>query len=112
MGDGEGAVRGYFRAVGRRKAKERRAVFERHNAALQRLSLLQHRGLDASSDIAKALMRRFQGLITSVIGPDQTCSVQVRSINDNLLLVRELIIHSWERRSPLCLLSPRSGEGI
>ena len=55
--------------------------------------------------MAKALMRRFQGLITSVIGPDQTCSVQGRSINDNLLLVRDLIIHSGERRSPLCLLS-------
>ena len=36
-------VQGYFRAVGRRKAKERKAAFERHNAALQRLSLLQHR---------------------------------------------------------------------
>ena len=55
--------------------------------------------------MAKALMRRFQGLITSVIGSDQTCSVQGRSINDNLLLMRHLIIHSGERRSSLCLLS-------
>ncbi|XP_064176633.1 uncharacterized protein LOC135247270 [Anguilla rostrata] len=46
-------VRGYFRAVGRRKAKERRAVFVQHNAALQRLSLLQSRGLDVSSEIAR-----------------------------------------------------------
>ena len=55
--------------------------------------------------MAKALMRRFQGLITSVIGPDQTCSVQGWSTNGNLLLVRDLIIHSGEQRSPLCLLS-------
>ena len=43
--------------------------------------------------MAKVLTRRFQGLITSVIGPDQTCSIQGRSINDNLLLVRDLITY-------------------
>ena len=52
----------------------------------------------------KALIRRFQCLITLMIRPDRTCSVQWRSINDNLLLVMDLIIHSRERRSPLCLL--------
>ena len=57
VGDGEGLrVQGYFRAVGRRKAKERRAAFERHNAALQRLSL------DVSSDIAQA----WQSIITAL----------------------------------------------
>ncbi|KAJ8333630.1 hypothetical protein SKAU_G00416380 [Synaphobranchus kaupii] len=55
--------------------------------------------------MAKVLMRRFQHLITSVVGPDQTCSIPGRSINDNLLLVRDVIIHSGERRSPLGLLS-------
>ncbi|KAJ8352438.1 hypothetical protein SKAU_G00239140 [Synaphobranchus kaupii] len=40
-------VQGYFRAVGQRKAKERRAAFDRANAALQRLSLLQSRGLES-----------------------------------------------------------------
>lgn len=38
----------------------------------------------------KVLTRRFQGLITSVIGPDQACSIPGRSINDNLLLVRDI----------------------
>ena len=41
-----------------------------------------------------------------VIGPD--CNVQGRSINDNLLLVRDLIIQSGERRSS----QSRPGEGI
>ncbi|KAJ8257372.1 hypothetical protein GJAV_G00184900 [Gymnothorax javanicus] len=55
--------------------------------------------------MAKALMRRFQDLITSVIGPGPGVCHPGRSIDDNLLLVRDLIIHSGERRSPLGLLS-------
>ncbi|KAJ8402295.1 hypothetical protein AAFF_G00371600 [Aldrovandia affinis] len=44
--------------------------------------------------MAKSLMRRFQDLLPAVIGRKQTCSVPGRSINDNLLLVRDIIIHS------------------
>ncbi|KAL1005012.1 hypothetical protein UPYG_G00053380 [Umbra pygmaea] len=55
--------------------------------------------------LTKALTKRFQPHLPSVIAADQTCSVPGRSINDNLLLVRDLILHSQERRSPLGLLS-------
>jgi len=54
--------------------------------------------------LTKALMWRFQIHLPTVINPDQTCGVPGRSINDNLLLVRDLIFHSQERRSPFALL--------
>ncbi|KAJ8001267.1 hypothetical protein DPEC_G00192550 [Dallia pectoralis] len=40
-----------------------------------------------------------------VIAADQTCSIPERSINNNLLLVRDVILHSQEHGSPLGLLS-------
>ncbi|KAJ7995658.1 hypothetical protein DPEC_G00246860 [Dallia pectoralis] len=55
--------------------------------------------------MTKALIKRFQSHLPTVIAADQTCSIPERSINDNLLLVRDVILHSQERGSPLGLLS-------
>ncbi|KAJ8015985.1 hypothetical protein DPEC_G00002400 [Dallia pectoralis] len=55
--------------------------------------------------MTKALTKRFQSHLPTVIAADQTCSIPERSINDNLLLVRDVILHSQERGSPLGLLS-------
>ncbi|KAJ8000408.1 hypothetical protein DPEC_G00204510 [Dallia pectoralis] len=55
--------------------------------------------------MTKALTKRFQSHLPRVIAADQTCSIPERSINDNLLLVRDVILHSQERGSPLGLLS-------
>jgi hypothetical protein len=41
----------------------------------------------------KALTKWFQTHPSSVIAPHQTCSILDRSINDNLLLVKDLILH-------------------
>ncbi|KAJ7998408.1 hypothetical protein DPEC_G00204630 [Dallia pectoralis] len=51
--------------------------------------------------MTKALTKRFQSHLLTVIAADQTCSIPERSINDNLLLVRDVILHSQERGSPL-----------
>lgn len=50
-------------------------------------------------------LKQFETHLPSVNAPDQTCSIPGRSINDNLLLVRDLIKHSQEWRSPLGLFS-------
>ncbi|KAJ8002366.1 hypothetical protein DPEC_G00179130 [Dallia pectoralis] len=55
--------------------------------------------------MTKALTKRFQSHLPTVIAADQTCSIPERSINDNLLLVRDVILHSQECGSPLGLLS-------
>ncbi|KAJ7987906.1 hypothetical protein DPEC_G00331450 [Dallia pectoralis] len=55
--------------------------------------------------MTKALTKRFQSHLPTVIAADQTCSIPEKSINDNLLLVRDVILHSQERGSPLGLLS-------
>ncbi|KAJ7985704.1 hypothetical protein DPEC_G00343210 [Dallia pectoralis] len=55
--------------------------------------------------MTKALTKRFQSHLPTVIAADQTCSIPERSINDNLLLVKDVILHSQERGSPLGLLS-------
>ncbi|KAJ8006706.1 hypothetical protein DPEC_G00110000 [Dallia pectoralis] len=55
--------------------------------------------------MTKALTKRFQSHLPAVIAADQTCSIPERSINDNLLMVRDVILHSQERGSPLGLLS-------
>ena len=46
-------VKGFFRGVGRRKAREQRARFHHHNGALQRLSLLQLRGFDVTRELSE-----------------------------------------------------------
>ncbi|KAJ8014632.1 hypothetical protein DPEC_G00017650 [Dallia pectoralis] len=55
--------------------------------------------------MTKALTKRFQSHLPTVIAADQTCSIPERSINDNLLLVRDVILHSQVCGSPLGLLS-------
>lgn len=55
--------------------------------------------------MTKDLTKWFETHISSVIAPDQTCSIPSRSFNDNLLLVRDLILHSQEWKSHLGLLS-------
>ncbi|KAJ7999905.1 hypothetical protein DPEC_G00199260 [Dallia pectoralis] len=55
--------------------------------------------------MTKALTKRFQSHLPTVIAADQICSIPEWSINDNLLLVRDVILHSQERGSPLGLLS-------
>ncbi|KAJ7994395.1 hypothetical protein DPEC_G00248840 [Dallia pectoralis] len=46
-------VKGYFGRVGRRKAREKRACFNHHNKALQRLSLLQLEGFEVARELSE-----------------------------------------------------------
>lgn len=55
--------------------------------------------------MTKALTKWFQTHPSSVIAPHQTSSILDRSINDNLLLVKDLILQSLEGMSHLGLLS-------
>lgn len=49
-------------------------------------------------------LKQFETHLPSVNAPDQTCSIPGRSINDNLLLVRDLILHS-QKWGPLWAFS-------
>ncbi|KAJ8005476.1 hypothetical protein DPEC_G00147040 [Dallia pectoralis] len=46
-------VKGYFGGVGRRKAREKRASFNHHNKALQRLSLFQLEGFEVARELSE-----------------------------------------------------------
>ena len=53
----------------------------------------------------RAISGRLLAVIGSIVGSDQTCGVPVRTISENLFLIRDLIDYAEQEDIPLALLS-------
>ena len=53
---------------------------------------------------SKALSLRLRGVLQHIMHPDQSCSVPGRSINDNLILIRDCLVYIGQKNLSLAVL--------